>query len=71
MDYRKRGSHARGVYPTHYTSRIGTVRVKQEEEIDIRIIREGKRKNLKQGLTSVKDQIIELPKEDESPYNID
>ena len=38
LDYRKRGSHARGVYPTQYTSRMGTARVKQEEEADTRII---------------------------------
>ena len=38
MDYRERGSHERGVYPTQYTSRTGTVRVKQEEEADTRII---------------------------------
>ena len=31
----ERGSHARGVYPTQDTSRMRTVRVKQEEEIDI------------------------------------
>ena len=33
MDYRERG-----VYPTQYTSRMGTARVKQEEEADKRII---------------------------------
>ena len=38
MDCRERGSHARGVYPTQYTSRMGTARVKQEEEADTRII---------------------------------
>ena len=38
MDYSERGSHARGVYPTQYTSRIGTARMKQEEEADTRII---------------------------------
>ena len=38
MDYRERGSHARGVYPTQYTSRMGTARTKQEEEADTRII---------------------------------
>ena len=40
MNYRKRGSHARGVFPTQYTSRMGTARVKQDEETDRRIIRE-------------------------------
>ena len=30
----ERGSHARGVYPTQDTSRMGTAKVKQEEEAD-------------------------------------
>ena len=34
MDYKERGSHARGVYLTQDTSRMGTARVKQEEEAD-------------------------------------
>ena len=34
MDYRERGSHARGMYPTQDTSRMRTARVKQEEEAD-------------------------------------
>ena len=38
MDYRERASHARGVYPTQDASRMGTARVKQEEEANIRII---------------------------------
>ena len=38
MDYRDRGSHARGAYPTQDTSPAGTARVKQEEEADARII---------------------------------
>ena len=38
MDYRERGSHARGVYQTQYTSRMGTAMVKQEEGADTRII---------------------------------
>ena len=38
MDYRDRGSHARGVYPTQDTSCMGTARVKHEEETDTRII---------------------------------
>ena len=38
MDCRERGYHARGVYPTQDTSRMGTARVKQEEEADMRII---------------------------------
>ena len=38
MEYRERGSHAQSVYPTHHTSRMETVRVKQEEDADTRII---------------------------------
>ena len=34
--YRERRFHARGVYPTQYTSRMVTASVKQEEEIDTR-----------------------------------
>ena len=40
MDYREQGSHARGVYPTQYTLRMETARVKQEEEINTRIMRD-------------------------------
>ena len=32
--YRERGSHARGVYITQDISRMGTVRVKKEEEAE-------------------------------------
>ena len=35
---RERGSHARGVYPTQYTSCMGTARVKHEEETDTSVI---------------------------------
>ena len=38
MDYIERGSHARGVYSTQYTTRMGTSRMKQEEKADTRII---------------------------------
>ena len=38
MDYRERGSHPRGLYPTQNTSRMGTARVKQEKEADTRIV---------------------------------
>ena len=31
-DYKERGSHARGVYSTHDTSRMETVKMKQEEK---------------------------------------
>ena len=34
----ERGSHARGVYPTQYTSRRETARVKKEVGADTRII---------------------------------
>ena len=34
MDCRKLGHRARDVYPTQDTSRMGTARVKQEEETD-------------------------------------
>ena len=39
MDYRERGSHARGMYPTQNTLRMGTARVKQEEETNTKIMR--------------------------------
>ena len=38
MEYREHVSHARGMYLTRDTSRMGTVRVKSEEEADTRII---------------------------------
>ena len=38
MNNRERGSRARGVYPTQDTSHMGTARVKQEEEANLRII---------------------------------
>ena len=41
LDYRERGSHARGVYPTQYTSRMGTERVKEEVGSETRIIVKG------------------------------
>ena len=34
MNYSERGSHARGVYLTEYTSRMGTAMMKQEKEAD-------------------------------------
>ena len=33
-----RRSHSRGVYPTHYTLRTITARVKQDKEADTRVI---------------------------------
>ena len=38
MDLREIGSHVRGKYPTQYTSRMKTARVRREEEADTRII---------------------------------
>ena len=38
MDCRERGSHARDMYPTQDTSRMGTARVKEEEEEDTRVV---------------------------------
>ena len=38
MDYGEQGSHAQSVYPSQYISRMGPVRVKQEEEAVTRII---------------------------------
>ena len=35
MDYYERVSHARSVYPTQDTWRMGTARVKQEQEVFI------------------------------------
>ena len=47
MDYRERGTHAQGVYPTQYNSRMGTARVKQEEETDTRIMQNSKKSGRK------------------------
>ena len=41
MDCRVQRSHARGVYPTQYTSRMETARVKEVEEGDTEIIVKG------------------------------
>ena len=38
MNYRERRSHARGVYPSQYTSRMGTARVNQEVRADTSVI---------------------------------
>ena len=66
------------MYPTQYTLRMGTARVKQEEELDknnARILGNLKERNVgtkgkspKQDLTSAKDLTIELPEEREFPY---
>ena len=69
IDNREQGSHARGVYPTQDSSRMGTASVKQEEETDKnkRVVRNleerkvgTKGKSAKQGLTSAKDPTTEL-----------
>ena len=80
MNCRERGSHARGVYPTQYTSRMGTARVKQEVGADKRNNNRGVRnlgernvgtkgKSPKQGQISAKDLPIELPLRCETPYH--
>ena len=46
MDYRERGSHARGVYPSQYTLRMATAGVKQEEETDTRVTRKSIVRNM-------------------------
>ena len=38
MDYEERGSHARGMYPTQYTSHMVPESAKQREETDARVI---------------------------------
>lgn len=38
MDYSRRISHARGVLPPHGTQHMGTVRVKQVDKTDTKII---------------------------------
>ena len=38
IDYREQGSHARGVYITQYTSRMGTARVEGEVGADTSVI---------------------------------
>ena len=80
MDYREQGSHARGVYPKQYTSRMGTARMKQEEEANTGIIVRvvwnldeknvgTKRKSHKQGLTNAKDLPMELLEGRGFPYH--
>ena len=67
MDYRERGSHARGVHPTQDTSRIGKVRMNEirgskHQNHSNGVVRnmeernEGtKGKSQKQGITNIKD----------------
>ena len=47
MDYRGRGSHARGVYSTQDTSRMGTARVKKGEEANAGLIQESSKKSVR------------------------
>ena len=78
--YREQGSHARGVYRTHYTSRMGTTRMMEEVGADknnARVVRKLEERNMgtkgkspKQGLTSAKDLITELLEGREFPYHI-
>ena len=42
---RERGSHARSVHPTQYTSRMGTAKMKGEEEAETRIMQERSKKS--------------------------
>ena len=66
-------------YPTQYTSRMGTARVKQEEEIDknnVRVVRNLEERNVgtkgkssKQNLHSAENLTIELPERREFPYH--
>ena len=44
MACRERRSHAQGMYTTQDTSRMGTVRMEQEEEADTRIMKESSNK---------------------------
>ena len=46
MDYGERKFNARSEYSTQYTSRMGTVRIKQEEETDTRIVRNLEERNV-------------------------
>ena len=49
IDYRERGFHARGLYPTQDTSSMGTARVKQEEEVDMKMQESSKKSGRKVG----------------------
>ena len=45
MNYRERGSHARGVYLTQDTPHMATASMKKEEETDTRIMQENSKKS--------------------------
>ena len=64
MGYRERGCHARGVHGTQDTSRIGTVRVKNNSG---RVVRNMKERNMgtnkkspKQDLDEYKKRIVKI-----------
>ena len=74
MKCREQGSYARGVYPTQYTSSMGTASAKKEVGAGViaynsnRVVRNLEERNvgtrgkgLKQGLISAKDLILQLP----------
>ena len=80
MGCRERGSHAQGVYITQDTSSMGTVRVKQQEEEDTKIIARvvrnmeernvgTERKSPKQSLNSAEDLSMEHPERRESSFH--
>ena len=80
MDYRKRGSHARGVYPdtvylAHGKSK-GEARGRIRHKNNARIVKNleernvgAKEKSPKQNITNAKDLSIELPEGRESSYH--
>ena len=78
MDCRERGSHARGMYLTQYTSRIGTAIGRGGHKRNSnRVVRNLEEKNVgtkgkspKQRLISAKDLTIQLPEGCQSPYHI-
>ena len=68
MDFWERGSHALGVYPTQYASRMRTARGNRHKNNSKRVAKNlvetnmvTKRNSPKQGLTSAEDLDIELP----------
>ena len=80
MGCRKRGSYAQGVYPTQDTSRMGSVRVKQEEKsntktITMKSMKFGRKESgykgesPKRSLTSAKDLTIKHTLRRDSPYH--
>ena len=57
MNNRERESHAQGVYQTQYTLRMGTIRLKQEEETDTGIMQNSKKFGRKERGKKRKSQI--------------